>query len=323
MEKEGTTDDIASTNDDATESKYWSAKLGYFEDSFVEHFLVHPEKVKKKGPILHKGYYTRVSGIRNLIDQFITCGGKQIVSLGAGFDTNYFTIKKRYSDANPIVNYFELDFPKIIKQKANFIQRSVECTSVLTDWKQCDTGNYTSSDYHLIGIDLRDLTAIESLLTTHGLSPDLPTLFLSECVLIYINSTDSANIIKWSADFFKSSMFVIYEMILPHDGFGKMMVQNLAERGVSLSSYHAYPDLQSQKKRMTDLGFTHSESMDMNKIYSNLLDKDEVRRISKIEFFDEYEEWILIQQHYCIVVATQDKSGNNIWATVTLQKNKS
>lgn len=37
----------------------WSAKLGYFEDSFVEHFLVHPERVKKKGPILHKGYYTR------------------------------------------------------------------------------------------------------------------------------------------------------------------------------------------------------------------------------------------------------------------------
>lgn len=89
----------------------WSAKLGYFEDKFVEHFLVHPERVKKKGPILHKGYYTRfkrpyetlllnirVSGIRNLIDQFISSGGKQIVSLGAGFDTNYFVIKVNISN---------------------------------------------------------------------------------------------------------------------------------------------------------------------------------------------------------------------------------
>ena len=32
------------------------------------------------------------------------------------------------------------------------------------------------------------------------------------------------------------------------------------------------------------LGFTHSEALDMNKIYSNLLDKDEVRRYIIITF---------------------------------------
>jgi len=321
MEKEGNMNDIAMTNDDATESKYWSSKLGYYQDNYVKHFLVHPEKIKKKGPIIHKGYYTRVSAIRNLINQFIENGGKQIVSLGAGFDTNYFILKNRLGKEFTL-KYFEIDYPKVIKQKANFIHGSEECKSLITDWKELENGNYSSTEYHLIGNDLRDVNRIEKNLIDHGLSRDIPTLFLSECVLIYINSNDSAQLLQWTSNFFTSSMFIIYEMILPHDGFGKMMVQNLSERGVSLSSYHAYPDLESQKKRMINLGYTHAEAEDMNKIYTKLLNQDEVKRISRIEMFDEFEEWILIQQHYCIVLATQDKSGKKMWTSVTLNKNK-
>jgi len=264
MEKEGNMNDIAMTNDDATESKYWSSKLGYYQDNYVKHFLVHPEKIKKKGPIIHKGYYTRVSAIRNLINQFIENGGKQIVSLGAGFDTNYFILKNRLGKEFTL-KYFEIDYPKVIKQKANFIHGSEECKSLITDWKELENGNYSSTEYHLIGNDLRDVNRIEKNLIDHGLSRDIPTLFLSECVLIYINSNDSAQLLQWTSNFFTSSMFIIYEMILPHDGFGKMMVQNLSERGVSLSSYHAYPDLESQKKRMINLGYTHAEAEDMNK----------------------------------------------------------
>jgi hypothetical protein len=40
-----------------------------------------------------QGYYTRVSGIRLLIQQFMECGGRQFVILGAGFDTHYFSLK--------------------------------------------------------------------------------------------------------------------------------------------------------------------------------------------------------------------------------------
>jgi O-methyltransferase involved in polyketide biosynthesis len=39
------------------------------------------------------GYYTRVVAIRKLIRQFIENGGKQILSLGAGYDTTYWVLK--------------------------------------------------------------------------------------------------------------------------------------------------------------------------------------------------------------------------------------
>ena len=43
----------------------------------------------------------------------------------------------------------------------------------------------------------------------------------------------------------------------------------------------------------------------MYDVYSKMLDGNDVRRISKIEWFDEFEEWHLIQAHYCLLVAAQ------------------
>lgn len=80
-----------------------------------------------------------------MINQFIQCGGRQFVILGAGFDTQYFTLKvKRVveslilqsSGTLPSFKYFELDFAKVVKQKAQFIGRSKECQALLTDWTE-------------------------------------------------------------------------------------------------------------------------------------------------------------------------------------------
>ena len=38
----------------------------------------------------------------------------------------------------------------------------------------------------------------------------------------------------------------------------------------------------------------------MDRIYSEKLNKIEKSRIEKIEIFDEFEEWTLLQSHYCI-----------------------
>ena len=43
----------------------------------------------------------------------------------------------------------------------------------------------------------------------------------------------------------------------------------------------------------------------MYEVYSKMLDGNDVRRISRIEWFDEFEEWHLIQSHYCLLVAAQ------------------
>lgn len=77
---------------------------------------------------------------------------------------------------------------------------------------------------------MRKLAALEEKLLAHNLDPKQPTLFLSECVLIYVNTSDSAALIRWSSNLFPESMFVIYEQINPNDAFGKMMVTNLDVR---------------------------------------------------------------------------------------------
>jgi tRNA wybutosine-synthesizing protein 4 len=51
-------------------------------------------------------------------------------------------------------------------------------------------------------------------------------LWISECVLIYLETDKSDAIIKWCAEFVNSS-FWLYEQINPDDPFGRMMVDNL------------------------------------------------------------------------------------------------
>jgi tRNA wybutosine-synthesizing protein 4 len=40
----------------------------------------------------------------------------------------------------------------------------------------------------------------------------------------------------------------------------------------------------------------------MDKLYSLRLDTAERQKIEKIEIFDEFEEWVLLQSHYCLTL---------------------
>jgi len=51
---------------------------------------------------------------------------------------------------------------------------------------------------------------------------------------------------------------------------------------------------------MLATGFTASECVDMNEVYNKKLDKTEKLRIEKLEIFDEFEEWEMLQRHYCL-----------------------
>lgn len=55
----------------------------------------------------------------------------------------------------------------------------------------------------------------------------LPTLFISECVLIYLAPEESQSILDWITANVQHSMFLLYEQILPDDTFGKVMLRNL------------------------------------------------------------------------------------------------
>jgi tRNA wybutosine-synthesizing protein 4 len=90
-------------------------------------------------------------------------------------------------------------------------------------------------------------------------------------------------------------------MINPQDSFGKVMLENLEDRGCRLQGIQKYPNEESQVKRMIEFGaMSSAECFNMQTIYNSKLDKTEKARIEKLEIFDEYEEWEMLSIHYCV-----------------------
>ena len=93
--------------------------------------------------------------------------------------------------------------------------------------------------YHLLPVDIRKppADALASVLLPEGsaprLSPDLPTLLLFECVLVYMKPEESDAVIRWFVDYLASSNSspvlggIVYEMFGLNDPFGKVMLNNL------------------------------------------------------------------------------------------------
>ena len=99
-------------------------------------------------------------------------------------------------------------------------------------------------------------------------------------------------------------------MVDPHDPFGQTMLENLSERGCDLLGIEACPNLASQVTRLNNHwqkeGMnTFARAETMTKVYQNCLDANEKSRVEKIEWFDEFEEWVLLQNHYCIAFASR------------------
>jgi tRNA wybutosine-synthesizing protein 4 len=97
-------------------------------------------------------------------------------------------------------------------------------------------------------------------------------------------------------------------MIHPDDAFGKVMIENLADRGCLLPGMVDFPNEDAQIKRMKESGFTKVECFNMNVVYNEKLDQTERHRIEKLEIFDEFEEWEMLQHHYCLCLGKRMKN---------------
>eukprot|EP00330_Aristerostoma_sp_ATCC50986_P009704 CAMPEP_0114601662 /NCGR_PEP_ID=MMETSP0125-20121206/24273_1 /TAXON_ID=485358 ORGANISM="Aristerostoma sp., Strain ATCC 50986" /NCGR_SAMPLE_ID=MMETSP0125 /ASSEMBLY_ACC=CAM_ASM_000245 /LENGTH=157 /DNA_ID=CAMNT_0001811099 /DNA_START=373 /DNA_END=843 /DNA_ORIENTATION=- len=134
-----------------------------------------------------------------------------------------------------------------------------------------------------------------------------PTLVFAECVLVYLPTKDSDALIKFFTDKFSTVYMANWEMMKLNDQFGKMMIKNFEMRHIDLLGIHEYPDVESQKKRFADLGYTNVEVYDMLVVYNQYIDQDSRKRAEKLEFLDELEEWWLIQKHYYLSLSSKIK----------------
>ncbi|KAI7817479.1 S-adenosyl-L-methionine-dependent methyltransferase [Gamsiella multidivaricata] len=328
----GRDDVIKSTDDDAIISKLSAVNLEYLNDPFVKHFVKRPSR---RPPLINRGSYLRTAALDNLTEQFMrsvanepttasptatattTSGSKvplsagirkQIVSLGCGSDTRYFNFKAK---GLSVQKYFEIDFQESTAKKAAVIKKNKAFTDIIAD-PDLKLGlggtELYSEDYCLLSGDLREFVdIIVPKLKAQGFDTSLPTLFLSECVLIYIQPHASDAIVDWVGKNLDASLFVVYEQINPIDAFGAMMLRNLKARQIELPGIHAYPSLKSQEERFLSRGWLAAKAVSMNTLLDDL-PEDEMKRISALEIFDEVEEWQLLAGHYCIAWAYNAKA---------------
>lgn len=274
------------------------ADRGYVEDSFVQHFA----NVERSDPSINRGYYARTKALDSVIVGFGP--DVQVVALGAGFDTSFWRLG---------VSYYEVDSETVVAAKAAVIARTPRLRTPLGE-ASFDQG-VVSPRYKLIAADLRDAMQVKDRLMTAGLDPDAPTVFVCECVLAYLPPDASANLVAWTATF-QDALLVDYDMMATDDAFGTIMKANFTRRNWPLLG--AINTLDAHSARLSQHGFAHVLVADMYAVCQRLVlaDADEQARVSKLEIFDDPDEFKLLMTHYCLALGGNGPNAAKVTASI-------
>ncbi|KAL9681567.1 hypothetical protein QQ045_013352 [Rhodiola kirilowii] len=295
---------VQATNDDASASKLSCVKKGYMKDDYVHLFV---RRHVRRAPIINRGYFARWAALRKLLFQFLDAGKevnrgslvkKQILSLGAGFDTTYFQLQVL---RKPPYLYVELDFKEVTSKKASLINTCPKLRHKIGENATImpDEGQVLSDSYKLLPVDLCDIPKLDEVIARANMDPGMPTYIIAECVLIYLDPDSSRNIVSWASRTFSTSIFFLYEQILPDDAFGQQMIRNLESRGCALLSLYSTPTLHAKEMLFLDprmaglanisyvfINMHYAASLgqralawDMLKVYSQFIDSRERRRL--------------------------------------------
>ncbi|XP_022909478.1 leucine carboxyl methyltransferase 1 [Onthophagus taurus] len=291
---------VIATNDDASECKRGAVQLGYWEDRYVTQFI---KTSHRRAPEINRGYYARVKGVERFIHKFLERAGDkaQIINLGAGFDTLYWRLKDQEVRLSSFV---EIDFPSVTSRKCYFIKRNKQLLQRIHEKDQevkLSPTDLHAGPYHCIGVDLRNIGELENKLHQAEINFSHPTLFISECVLVYIENDCVNRLLTWIQTKFPSALFVVYEMCNMNDTFGHVMLENMRARGCTLAGISSCKSLETQRQRFEENNWTGSKSWDMVEIYKSI-PNDERERIEKLEFLDEQELLVQLFQHYCVCI---------------------
>ncbi|XP_068528343.1 tRNA wybutosine-synthesizing protein 4 isoform X6 [Anas acuta] len=298
---------VQGTGGSSAISKCSAAERGYFEDRFLR---LLAGRRRRRAPLVHRGYYIRARAVDHCVQDFLlktqSYPRTQILSLGAGLDSLYFRLKDMGLLHHTVM--YEVDFPNVARQKATLIKTTKELSALVGDTEGERLGvatAFSGEDYKLLGVDLSELSKLSTALKEAGLDNEVPTLFIAEVVLTYLENSRSDALIQWAAEHFSQACFLLYEQMHPEDSFGRVMQQHFSQLNSALHSLSQYPDCEAQQRRFFEKGWTECSVMDMNEFFTCCIPENEQQRVQSLEPFDEYEEWHLKCSHYFVLTASK------------------
>ncbi|RLN64911.1 hypothetical protein BBP00_00003171 [Phytophthora kernoviae] len=349
----GTSDhNVTETAFDAVKCKLSAVTLGYFSDPFLRYFV---EKPTRRIPLIHRGYYLRHAAITRCVELFLSQYQSEsqanIVSLGAGFDTLFFRLLKQQQYAGSL-NFIEVDCEAIVNAKTQLLNNeevraglfpndindlTVEVGGGEVGW-QC---RVPSASYSLIECDLGDVKRLDATLNAAGVDRNLPTLIIAECVLSYLVPEKGTILLRWLAETFPSGSIVLYDPIGLHasqeedrrentassdqqqendsSAFGTTLQRYFAVKGCTLRGVRGFQTAADHARRMLALArWQRCRILDMNGVFEVCATADEKHRLTSLEPFDEYVDWVLCNAHYAIYLADNTKDNDSIagqWTT--------
>lgn len=300
-------------------------------------------KNEHKPPEMSRGYFARISAMQSVIHKFLdkyTVNDKrmcQIINLGAGYDTLYFNL----CDMNKLpLKYIEIDFSRVVSSKLRLIRSKKPLADkitmedklndiVISDVSNIDTEETHSpspfklpssaasssmlsiqpgkdlitSLYSLISVDLRNLSELDKKINECKIDRSLPTLFIAECVLVYMSIDHSSILLNHLTKNFERCCFLNYEMVNLKDKFGDIMLYNMERRACKLAGSDACLSIETQITRFNASGLNKCQCITLTDFYQNKIDKKEKNRVESLEFLDEHELLTQLLDHYCVCIA--------------------
>lgn len=292
---------VQGTNNSSIVSKRSVEKLytQVLQPELGEWFQYFVPKGKRRSPAINRGYWIRMELIRQMVIRIIKANSPNVrinvVNLGCGFDPLAFQLLSLFKNQYNL-NFIDIDYPDLVKNKYNMIQQSDEIKQLIGDQgsKSSDLYVMETDNYQLVGCDLKNLAYYKEILpklVSRNVDPH-PTsinIFIAEVSLAYMKPQFANPVIEISSQV-NNSHFLILEQIMPDgatNAFATKMLYHFQHLRSPIQCVETYPTEKLQLQRFKRY-YKHAEIKNLYGNWKFLIDYQMQKNISTIEEFDEW-----------------------------------